>query len=79
MPSSPQAPDVLPSLEHNGIAVTVINHHGYSTPDRGHPPKSRMLYGARDAKEERHWRGSFEEIVQLIDRGFKTTPLASGV
>ena len=79
MPSSPQAPDVLPSLEHNGIAVTVINHHGYSTPDRGQAPKSRMLYGARDAKEERHWRGSFEEIVQLIDRGFKTAPLASGV
>jgi hypothetical protein len=57
----------------------VLNHHGYSTPDRGHPPKSRILYGARDAKEERHWRGSFEEIVQLIDRGFKTAPLASGV
>jgi hypothetical protein len=30
-------------------------------------------------KQERHWRGSFEEIVQLIDRGFKTAPLASGV
>jgi hypothetical protein len=30
-------------------------------------------------KQERHWRGSFEEIVHLIDRGFKTAPLASGV
>ena len=79
MPSSPQSPDVLPSLEHNGILVTVLNHHGYSMPDRGHPPKSRILYGARDEKQERHWRASFEEIVQLIDRGFKTSPLASGV
>jgi hypothetical protein len=41
--------------------------------------RAASLYGARDAKEERHWRGSFEEIVQLIDRGFKTAPLASGV
>jgi hypothetical protein len=79
MPSSPQAPDVLPSLEHNGVAITVLNHHGYSTPDRGPLPKSRILYGARDEKEERHWRASLEEINQLIERGFKTAPLASGV
>jgi hypothetical protein len=79
MPSSPKPPDVLPSLEHNGIVVTVLNHHGYSTPDRGALPKSRILYGAHDQKQERHWRSSFEEIVQLIDRGFKTAPLASGV
>ena len=79
MPSSPFPPDMLPSLERNGIAITVINHHGFSRPDRGPMPASRILYGARDAKQERHWRGSFEEIVQLIDRGFKTAPLASGV
>jgi hypothetical protein len=35
MPSSPFPPDMLPSLEHNGIAITVINHHGFSRPDRG--------------------------------------------
>lgn len=79
MPSAPLSPDVLPSLEHNGITITVLNHHGYSTPDRGPLPKSRILYGARDENNERHWRGSLEEISQLIDRGFSSAPLASGV
>lgn len=79
MASAPLPPDVLPSLEHNGIAITVLNHHGYSMPDRGSAPKSRILYGARDQKNERHWRSSFEEMSQLIDRGFTTAPLASGI
>lgn len=79
MPSAPIPPDKLPSLEHNGIAITVINHHGFSTPDRGAAPKSRILYGARDELNERHWRGSFGEISTLIDRNFASAPLASGV
>lgn len=79
MPTAPHSPDVLPSFEHNGVLVTVINHHGFSMPDRGNPPKSRILYGARDQNSERHWRSSFQEIVQLIDRGFVTAPLASGI
>jgi hypothetical protein len=79
MPSAPLPPDKLPSLEHNGTTVTVINHHGFSRPDRGAPPKSRILYGARDALNERHWRGSFEEISSLIDRNFESAPLASGI
>ena len=79
MPSAPLSPDVLPSLEHNGTTITVLNHYGYSTPDRGPLPKARILYGARDENNERHWRGSFEEISQLIDRGFSSAPLASGV
>ena len=79
MPSAPLPPDVLPTLEHNGVAITVLNHHGYSTPDRGPLPKARILYGARDEKNERHWRGSFQEISQLIDRNFSTPPLASGI
>jgi hypothetical protein len=30
-----------------------------------------MLYGARNpADGERHWRGSYEEMVSLIDKGF---------
>jgi len=79
MASAPLSPDVLPTLEYKGIAITVLNHHGYSTPNRGPLPKSRILYGARDQNNERHWRGSLEEISQLIDRGFATAPLASGV
>lgn len=79
MPSAPFTPDMLPSLEHNGTAITVINHHGFSRPDRGPAPKSRILYGARDKKNERHWRASFEEISSLIDRKFVSAPLASGI
>jgi hypothetical protein len=30
-----------------------------------------MLYGARNPEDgERHWRGSYEEIVSLINRNF---------
>jgi hypothetical protein len=79
MPSSPFPPDMLPSLEHNGIAITVINHHGFSRPDRGPAPASRILYGARDKNNERHWRSSLGEINQLIERGFAPAPLASGI
>jgi len=79
MPSAPLPPDVLPSLEHNGTTITVINHHGFSRPDKGDGPKSRILYGARDEMNERHWRGSLEEISSLIDRNFAPAALASGV
>lgn len=72
MPTAPPSPDVLPSLEHNGVAITVINHHGFSTPDRGPLPKSRILYGAYDQKNERHWRSSYGEIAALIDSNFTT-------
>ncbi len=77
MPLPPIAPDVLPSMEHNGVTITVINHHGFSRPDRGPAPKSRILYGAADGNNERHWRSSLHEIEQLIDRNFE--PIASGV
>jgi hypothetical protein len=42
-------------------------------------PASRILYGARDENNERHWRSSLGEINQLIERGFTPAPLASGV
>ena len=77
MPFRPISPEVLPALEHKGLEVTVLNHHGYSMPDRGAPPKSRMLYGAIDKKGERHWRSSLEEITQLIDRNFAPSPLSN--
>lgn len=75
----PQAPDRLPSMEHNGTEITVLQHHGFSIPDRGALPKSRMLYGAKDNSGERHWKGSYEEMCSLIDRNFAVAPLASGV
>jgi hypothetical protein len=40
---------------------------------------SRILYGARDKNNERHWRSSLGEINQLIERGFAPAPLASGI
>lgn len=76
MPKAPPAPDRLPLLEHNGTPIEVYQHHGFSMPDRGPLPFSRILYAARDNNNERHWRGSLHEIESLIDRGFKTT--ASG-
>ncbi len=70
-PLHPHAPDRLPSLEHNGIFIEVLQHHGFVTPARGPLPQARMLYGARNpADGERHWRGSYEEMVSLIDKGF---------
>jgi hypothetical protein len=79
MPRPPQAPDKLPSIEHNGTTIEIIQHHGFSSPDRGAAPKSRILYGARDENNERHWRSSLDEMTSLIDRGFATAALASGV
>jgi hypothetical protein len=72
-PRRPQAPDQLPTLEYNGITIEPLQHHGFSIPARGSMPKARMLYGARNpANGERHWRGSYEEIVSLIDKSFAT-------
>jgi len=79
MPTAPLPPDRLPSSVHNGTLVEVLCHHGYSTPDRGPSPSSRIMYGARDAKGERHWRSSLHEITSLIDHGFKTNTVASGI
>ena len=71
MPRPPQAPDKLPTLEHSGVTIEPIQHYGFVTPDKGPAPKPRMLYVARNpADGERHWRGSYDEIVSLIDKGF---------
>lgn len=76
MPKAPSVPDRLPLLEHNGTAIEAYQHHGFSVPDRGPHPVSRILYAARDQKNERHWRASLHEIEALIDRNFKAA--ASG-
>jgi hypothetical protein len=65
-------------MEYSGTTIETFVHHGFSQPDRGPSPQSRTLFGARDQAGERHWRSSYEEIVSLIDRGFKTPALASG-
>ena len=71
MPRPPQTPDKLPTLEHAGVTIEPLQHYGYAIPDKGPMPRSRMLYGARNpADGERHWRGSYDEIVSLINRGF---------
>ncbi len=75
----PLSPERLPTMEHAGTTIEPFVHYGFSQPDRGPSPKSRTLYGARDNAGERHWRGSYEEIVALIDRGFETAALASGL
>lgn len=72
MPKAPPIPDRLPLMEHNGTVIETYNHHGFSMPDRGAPPRSRILYAARDQNNERHWRASLQEIESLIDRGFIT-------
>jgi len=77
MPKTPQTPDRFPSQVHNGTLIEVISHYGYSIPDKGPAPTSRMLYAARDQKGERHWRGSKSEIVSLIDRNFSVPSLAA--
>jgi hypothetical protein len=79
MPKAPPKPDRLPSMEHNGTIVEIYQHHGYSIPDRGPAPASRILYAARDCNNERHWRASLHEMTALIDRNFGAAPLASGV
>ena len=69
----PKAPEKLPLLEHNGITIEPIQHHGFSSPIKGSQPKARMLYGARNpADGERHWRASYDEIVSLIEKDFAT-------
>jgi hypothetical protein len=73
----PVAPEILPSMEYKGLNVIVINHHGFSKPYKGAVPKNKIIYGVRDEKGERHWRSSYEEIVQLIDRNFVPSPLSS--
>ncbi len=78
MPTAPPAPDRLPLLEHNGTTIEVYQHHGYSRPDRGPLPPSRILYAARDQNNERHWRGSLDEIESLIDRGFVVATISGG-
>ena len=71
MPKPPLAPDKLPTLDHQGITIEAIHHHGFSMPDRGAAPRSRMLYGARNPEDgDRHWRSTYEEIVSLINRNF---------
>ena len=79
MPTAPLSPDKLPSIDHNGTLVEIIQHYGYSTPNRGPLPSLRIMYGARDTKGERHWRSSLHEITSLIDHGFKVKAIASGV
>lgn len=75
MPTTPPTPDRLPCLEYNGHQIEVINHHGYSRPDRGPMPESRMLYAVRDGNNERHWRGSIRDIEVLINKEFQTPPI----
>jgi hypothetical protein len=70
MLNPPRAVDHLPLLEHNGVEILPIIHYGFSSPQRGQQPASRTMYGARDQKNERHWRSSLREIQQLIDNGF---------
>lgn len=73
MPTAPPVPDKLPLLEHNGTTIEVYQHHGFSIPDRGPRPASRILYAARDSNNEYHWRASLDEMQSLIDRGFSPT------
>ena len=75
----PKRPSKLPAIDHNGNTVEVWEHYGYSIPSKGPFPKARILYAAYDANQERHWRGSYQEIVSLIDRNFTEAPLASGM
>lgn len=74
MSKAPPAPDRLPLLEHNGKSIEVYHHHGFSIPNRGPRPSSRILYAARDNNNERHWRRSLHEIQALIDKGFEIIP-----
>ena len=63
MISRPRQPDHLPSLAHNGQEISVIRHYGFS--GNG---VARMLYATKDNNGERHWRGSYEEIVHFINK-----------
>jgi len=70
MLNAPRAVDHLPLLEHNGVEILPIVHHGFSSPKKGPQPAARTLYGARDSNGERHWRSSLHDIEKLIDAGF---------
>jgi hypothetical protein len=71
-PLPPKAPDRLPLLEHNGLSIEALVHHGFSLPRKGPAPKARMLYAVRNpADGERHWRSTYDAIVSLIDSGFQ--------
>lgn len=76
MPKAPPVPYRFPDLEHSGVTIEAYEHYGFSIPDRGAKPSSRILYAARDNNGERHWRSSLSEIEGLIDGGFKI--VASG-
>jgi len=76
MPKAPQTPHRFPDMLHNGKKIESYEHYGFSVPDRGSKPSSRILYAARDNNGERHWRSSLAEIEGLIDSGFKVA--ASG-
>jgi hypothetical protein len=73
MLNPPKPVDMLPLLEHNGIEILPIVHYGFSRPHKGPQPVARTIYGARDSKNERHWRASLHEMHQLIDSGFDIT------
>lgn len=73
----PKPVDKLPLLEHNGVEILPIVHHGFSKPSKGPQPAARTIYGAKDENGERHWRSSLHEIKQLIDSGFATQEQAN--
>lgn len=70
MVNPPRSVEKLPLLEHNGIEIQPIIHHGFSSPLKGPQPYPRALYGARDGNGERHWRASLDDIKRLIDNDF---------
>lgn len=70
MLKAPRSVDHLPLLEHNGVEILPIVHYGFSSPSKGPQPAVRTIYGARDKKNERHWRSSLNEIKKLIDNDF---------
>ena len=70
MLNAPRAVDHLPLLEYNGVEILPIVHYGFSSPRKGPQPAARTIYGARDKKNERHWRSSLHAIQKLIDNDF---------
>lgn len=70
MLNPPRPVEKLPLLEHMGVEILPIVHHGFSSPVKGPQPAARTIYGARDEKGERHWRSSLDQIQQLIANNF---------
>jgi len=70
MLNPPRPVEKLPLLEHMGVEILPVVHHGFSSPVKGPQPAARTIYGARDGKGERHWRSSLDEMHQLIENGF---------